>query len=149
MFVRVLTILMLCGFALPPALYAAEEEPGTVKAVVQIEVTPNDKVFADGSLDKPLELKSADDAKQYFGEASLKTLAKKIDWDQQTLLIFAWHGSGGDKMTTDVKEGGEKGLIVQFFYKGGMTRDLRPHVYVYAVRKGLPWEVVRQAPGRP
>lgn len=59
---------------------------------------------------------------------------KLIDFDKQKLLVFAWSGSGQDKVavTAEVKDG-KTALAVT--YTPGRTRDLRQHVKLFAVPK--------------
>ncbi|MFN3165665.1 MAG: hypothetical protein ACE37H_01230 [Phycisphaeraceae bacterium] len=130
-----LSILMLT----PACLVAQEQEPGTVAAVTRLDATPEQSVFDDATRVKPLELGSAEAAQAYFTGDALKALNKAVDWERQTVLVFAWRGSGQDKLSTQVKEQGD-GIAVHFVYSPGRTRDLRPHTYVYAVRNGVSWE---------
>ncbi|MEM9347670.1 MAG: hypothetical protein AAGB26_13745 [Planctomycetota bacterium] len=118
------------------------DKAGDVPAVRTLAPSPNQEVFAVAKRNKPLELKSAKDAKPYFDADELKALGEAVDWDRQVVLVFAWRGSGQDKMEASVKET-DDGELVQFRYKAGFSRDMRPHTYTYAVRKGVDWEHTR------
>jgi len=134
--------LCLMVLMLTPACLVAqeqEEEPGTVPAVTKLDATPEQSVFEDATRAKPIELDSAESAKKYFKDGALKALNKAVDWKKQTVLVFAWRGSGQDKLVPEVEEA-EDNVIVKFVYIRGFTRDLRPHTYVYAIRKGVKWE---------
>ncbi len=51
------------------------------------------------------------------------------------MLVFAWAGSGGDKVAlTDETKDGKTVLTVT--YTRGLTRDLRQHVKLFMVPKG-------------
>ncbi|HUG18632.1 MAG TPA: hypothetical protein VMM56_06610 [Planctomycetaceae bacterium] len=105
----------------------------------QIEdVTANPNVFEVSNQTKPLVLKSHAQAKKYFSAESLTKLLKEVDFDKQILLVFAWKGSGQDRLEVTVVESSPEQLV--FVYKPGKTRDLRPHTYVYAVRSNVKWE---------
>lgn len=102
------------------------------------EVTANSNVFEVSNQRKPLVLKSHAQAKKYFSAENLTKLLKEVDYDKQILLVFAWKGSGQDRLEVTVVESSPEQLV--FVYKPGKTRDLRPHYYVYAVRSNVKWE---------
>ena len=59
-------------------------------------------------------------------------VAKLIDFDTQKLLVFAWSGSGQDKLAvTAAAKDGKAVLAVE--HTPGRTRDFRPHVKLFAV----------------
>jgi len=138
---RTLALCLIVLMLTPACLVAKEQEqePGTVPAVTQLDATPDQSVFEDATRAKPIELDSAEAAKKYFKDDALEALNKAVDWKKQTVLVFAWRGSGQDKLSAEVKEVGD-GIAIEFSYTPGRTRDLRPHTYVYAVRKGIKWE---------
>ena len=93
------------------------------------------KVMAKSSRKKPLLIEDAATAAKYFSKEELKALTKEIDFKTQKLVVFAWKGSGGDKMTHNVMESFPE--QIRFHYKPGRTKDLRPHWHVYALRKNV------------
>ena len=135
-----LAAMLLSLLAMTGITYGVGDEPGTVPAVEELSLSAKQSVFDDATRDKPLELKSAEDAKAYFSDDQLKVLNKNVDWDKQTVLVFAWRGSGQDKMEAKVHEKGDDGLLVEFVYTAGRTRDLREHTRFFAVRKGVAWK---------
>lgn len=141
MLYRSLTVAMLCSLVLACAAFA-ESEPTAkdLPAVVKLNTMPERSVFDTATRRKPIELASAEDAKKHFGEEQHKALGKEVDWAKQKVLIFAWRGSGQDRMEAEVDKG-EDGPVVKFIYKPGRTRDLRPHIYVFAVSNDVKWEV--------
>jgi hypothetical protein len=68
-------------------------------------------------------------------------LARQVDFEQQFVLLFAWRGSGQDRFRYTVAESYPEQVF--FTYRAGRTRDLRPHVYVYALRSNVKWNVKR------
>ena len=131
----------LLAMLLIPAGLLAEQQPQKIPAVTRLDVAPKASVFDDATRVKPIELTSAEAAGKYIEGDALDALNKQVDWEKQTVLIFAWKGSGQDRMATDISEGEDKRLVVDFIYTAGRTRDLRPHVYVYAVNNDLSWQV--------
>jgi hypothetical protein len=82
----------LCGlFALcVSAGFCFGQEP-----IVEIKVTPEKSVFKDSAWDKPIVIKSQDEAAKHFGKDALDTIAKQVDFKKQIVLVFAWQGSVG------------------------------------------------------
>jgi hypothetical protein len=94
-----------------------------------------------GTAQKPVVVHNAKElAKVVTKEDDQKKLQKLVNFRKQDLLVFAWSGSGGDKITYETKKG-TKGTEVVFHYKRGLTRDLRRHTQMYAVKKGISWKV--------
>ena len=108
-------------------------------AIVELDVKPGQSVFKESSWNKPLVLNSKEDAAKHFGEEALKALTEKVDFEKQIVLVFAWRGSGQDKMQYAVKESFPEQIV--FARKRGMTRDLRPHTKVFALRSNVRWSV--------
>ena len=134
---------LLCSMMFVGLSLGLADKPVDVPTVQTLALSPTQEVFTVATRNKPLELKSAKDAKPYFDADELKALGEAVDWDRQVVLVFAWRGSGQDKMEASVKETDE-GDLVQFRYTAGLSRDLRPHIYTYAVRKGVAWERTRR-----
>ena len=83
----------------------------------------------------PLTFRSKSEAARYFAEPQLKQLLKKVDFQNQTLLVFAWRGSGQDKMTYTIAESFPEQITFKIL--PGRTRDLRSHLKIYAIRKNV------------
>lgn len=88
---------------------------------------------------KPIKLETKEEAANYFKPEALTALVKQVDFNKQFVLIFAWKGSGQDKLTYDDGFGNP---AAEFRLKPGRTRDLRPHVHVYALGSNVEWDVV-------
>jgi hypothetical protein len=105
--------------------------------IVAIKVTPEKSVFEGSMWNKPIVVKSKDDAAKHFGKDELATLEKEVDFKKQFVLIFAWRGSGGDKLSYTVAESFPEQIF--FSLKPGVTDDLRSHTHVYALRSNVKW----------
>jgi hypothetical protein len=119
------TVLFLAGVA-------SAQEP-----IVAIKITPEKSVFKDSAWNKPLVIKSSEDAVKHFGKDAIETLGKEVDFKKQFLLVFAWRGSGGDKLSYAVAESFPEQIF--FSLKPGLTRDLREHTHVFALRSNVSW----------
>lgn len=109
------------------------------EAIVAIEVVPEKSVIKDSLWNRPIIIKSSEDAARYFEEDALEALDKAVDFKKQFVLVFAWQGSGGDKLSYLVMESYPEQVV--FMRKPGRTRDLRPHAKVYALRTNVKWRV--------
>ncbi len=112
------------------------------EAIVEIKVTPEKSVFKNATWNKPIVIKSQDDAARHFGKEALETIAKKVDFKKQIVLVFAWQGSGGDKLEYKILESFPE--QIPFSLRPGATDDLRMHSHVFALRSNVRWSV--QAP---
>ncbi len=104
-----------------------------------LTANPQPSVFRVASREKPLVLRSQNEASKYFAEKELAKLSNTVDFDAQFLLVFAWRGSGQDQLTYQVAESSPEQIT--FTLRRGLTRDLRPHVQVYVLRSDVKWGV--------
>ncbi len=102
---------------------------------------PTGEAFGAAKRGTPLVLTSADEASKYFGEEALAALEDAVDFEKQTVLLFAWRGSGQDKLNYVVAESFPEQIT--FSIQPGRTRDLRSHVKVFALRKNVKWSAGR------
>jgi hypothetical protein len=116
------------------ATVASAQPP--IKAMVNVR--PGISIFKAASLKKPLVVESAEDAAKHFAGDALTALNKDVDFQQQKVLVFAWRGSGQDRLSYNILESYPE--QIRFRYHPGRTRDLRPHVYVYALRANVTWK---------
>ncbi len=121
-------------FGLMGSVQAALPPIQTIK-----KVNPTNKVFKVSGPKKPILVKSAEAAANYFDKDALATLKKKVDFSKQFVLIFAWRGSGQDKIQVAVAESFPEQIF--FSYKRGFTKDLRTHVHIYALRANVKWRL--------
>ena len=104
--------------------------------IKEVSAKPKANVFKTAKRKKPIVLKSEDDAAKYFGDAELAKLKKVVDFEKQFALVFAWRGSGQDKLNM---ESFPEQIV--FSIRPGRTRDLRPHVHVFVLRANVRWSV--------
>jgi len=99
----------------------------------------NQAVFKDAGRKKPLVLRKQEDLAKYFAKDELDKIMAKVDLKNQFVLVFAWRGSGGDRLNYNILESFPEQIVFQI--KPGRTRDLRPHVRVFALRSNVKWSV--------
>jgi hypothetical protein len=101
------------------------------EAVKEIELKDLKKVPEFAGVNKPTEIASADElAKAIPDEDAVAKIKKDVDFAKVKLVLFSWQGSGGDKLTFSTEKDD-----VTFAFKAGLTRDLRPHLHLFAVPK--------------
>src|SRR5687768_8443632 len=85
---------------------APAEDKKMKDAIVALDSDKADKIETkDGSATKPTAITSEKQLdKAIPDEATRKRIAKLVDFKEQTLLVFAWQGSGGDKLDYMVLE---------------------------------------------
>ena len=127
-------VALLVGLWLIGAQTAAAEAP-PIKELGGIAA--QESVFEASSATKPLVITSAKEAAEHFSKEELDKLGKAVDFTNQVVLVFAWRGSGGDRLSYAVAESYPEQVV--FNLKRGLTRDLRPHVYIYALRNNVKW----------
>jgi len=99
------------------------------------DIKAKDQIWKVTKRGVPITLRNKSEAAKYFAEPQLKLLLKKVDFREQILLVFAWRGSGQDKMTYTVAESFPEQITFKIL--PGRTRDLRPHLKIYALRKNV------------
>jgi hypothetical protein len=90
---------------------------------------------------KPVEIKSAEElakAKEFADDAGRDAAKKQVDFAKEKLVVFAWAGSGQDKLTPNLAADGKK---VVFTYKAGATDDFARHGHVFVVPRDAAVEV--------
>ncbi|VTT97690.1 unnamed protein product [Gemmataceae bacterium] len=126
---RTCAILALSLFA---AAARAEDKP----VVREIPTADLKVTFPEqGKAGVPTVIETADDlAKSPVLKDAAEAVAKLVDFKTEKLVLFAWAGSGQDKLALTAKEVDKKTVLVTE-YAPGRTRDLRQHVKLYAVPK--------------
>jgi hypothetical protein len=88
-----------------------------------------------GKATEPKEIKTAEElAKNEVIGGEAKAIQKHLDFEKQKLVVFAWGGSGQDKLAGELKTADKKTTAV-FTYTRGLTRDFRQHIHLFAVPK--------------
>ena len=107
--------------------------------IVSIKVEPQSSIFKNSNFNKPIVVKSKEEATKLFGKEAVATLVKAVDFKKQFVLVFAWRGSGGDRLNYTVAESFPEQIA--FSRQFGRTRDLRSHAKVFALRSNVKWSV--------
>jgi hypothetical protein len=119
------------------ARFAAGQEPSA--AITELKVTPEKSAFKNSAWNKPIVLKSQDEAAKHFGKQALEVIAKNVNFKKQIVLVFAWQGSGGDKLEYKILESFPE--QIPFSLRPGVTDDIRAHTRVFALRANVKWSV--------
>ena len=128
----------LCFASMGTLLFGLEKPaaPAPVgPAITKVDIRPSKIEFS--RWNTPVELTSLEDAKKHFEGDALDQLKAKVDFGNQIVLVFSWRGSGQDKLDYVVMESFPEQIA--FSYRPGRTRDLRPHVHVFALRSNVKW----------
>ncbi len=115
------------------ALFYVSAAVNAQEPIVRLEVKPKNPNF--GNWNKPTLLRSAADAAKVFDKDALAALTKQVDFKKQFVIVFAWRGSGGDKLEFTIAESFPEQIA--FSLKPGLTDDIHPHVQVFALRSNV------------
>ena len=120
---------------------AADPKPDPKEAAVRaLDVKVSSP--AKGRPTEPTAITSAEElAKAIPDEAAVAAVKKAVDFEREKVVYFAWSGSGQDKVTF-ATSAGAKGPEVTFTYSPGRSRDVRPHVKLFALSKDAAHKVV-------
>jgi hypothetical protein len=118
---------------LAKAAEAAKEEPAMKDLK---ELTVKESAFRHARPPHPTAVHSDDEAEAIFEGESLAALRKEVDFSKEQAVVFAWQGSGQDRIKAD---NGKSGML--FDYEPGRTRDLRQHTVVFVLPKNDSWAV--------
>ena len=132
-------ILTMAMTILTAAVFSAEPDASLAPIQEIKNVQPGAEIFKVAKRGQPLVVESAEEAAKHFGKEALAKLKENVDFEHQIVLVFAWRGSGQDQLTYDVAESFPEQVFFQI--KPGRTRDLRPHVHVFALRSNVKWSV--------
>lgn len=137
---RLIPSLVVPAVLLASAALADDAKLPPIKRIKGVQ--PKRSIFKAAKRNKPLVIKTAEEAGKHFGKDAVEKLKKQVQFGKQIVLVFAWRGSGRDKLTYQVLESFPEQVV--FNYKPGRTRDLRPHVYVFALRANVKWRAGRK-----
>jgi hypothetical protein len=125
------------AFLLIAPLLLAADKPPPIKEI-SIKERPD---VPKASADKPVVITTEDQLKDTFKDEDVRDQIKKnVDFKNEQLLVFAWKGSGGDKIKFTVDET-RAGFNVNFTFKQGQTDDLRSHLQMFVLPKDATWKV--------
>ena len=120
----------------------AADEP-----IRELDIKPNEAAYRNrGRVPTPILVQSSQEAEPYFERRELARLLEQVDFKKQFVLVYAWRGSGQDRLEYDVAESYPEQIV--FRYTPGRTRDLRPHSRVYVLRSNVRWTTPDGRPGQ-
>ena len=93
------------------------------------------QVFEATSPRRPVLIRSAQEAADYFPVSDLARLCSEVDFSRQVVLLFAWRGSGQDRLEPVEEDSPPGGLV--FVFSPGRTRDLVAHHQVFVLRSDV------------
>jgi len=111
--------------------------------IVELDLLPEQSRLQAAAWNKPIIITSMQQAGGLFEQAALGALGRQVDFNKQFLLVFAWQGSGGDRLGYTVAESFPEQVF--FSMRRGLTRDLRQHAHVYALRSNVRWSIQDEA----
>jgi hypothetical protein len=118
----------------------AQAQAGVLPSVARMDVTGvQARVFEASSVRRPLVISSVQEAAIYLPAQELARLSHEVDFFQQVLLVFAWRGSGQDRLMYQVHSSPPG--VVAFLFSSGRTRELREHQQVFDLRSHWAWSV--------
>ena len=114
-------------------LSLAAGEPGKMREIDTKGVKVD---FEKGRVGEPKTIATADEFDKALPGAD--AVKKQVDFAKDKLVLFAWGGSGGDKLTSKISDDGK---TVTFGYTPGLTRDFRRHVHLFAIPKNADFKI--------
>ena len=108
---------------------------GSEPIVEIVDVQPKASAFLFDGASKPVVIYSVDEITKYFDAKNSANLKSRVDFGKQEVLVFAWRGSGQDRIEYEVLESFPE--QIRFSYHPGRTRDLRQHVKIFVVRSDV------------
>jgi len=128
-------------FALAPLAVAQDKDKPAVRA---LELKGGKLVLPERLTEpKAVEVKSAEElarAKEFADDAARDAVKKQVDFAKEKVVVFAWAGSGQDRLTPELVTDGKQ-VKATFAYKVGATDDFVRHGRVFAVPKDATVEV--------
>jgi hypothetical protein len=90
----------------------------------------------------PTKITSAKELAKIFPDQN--QLVKTVDFSKEQVLIFAWKGSSGDRLSCKVEKSKNGRPVVVFLYSVGLQEDLRTHFRCFVIAKNATWRVEDQ-----
>lgn len=118
-----------------PRAYSEEADLPPIEHLA--EIAPQASMFEALQEKEPRVIKSAEEVAKYFDKEAQAALTKRVDFTKQIVLVFAWKGSGQDKLDYKVLESFPEQVV--FELTPGQTEDLRSHARVYVLRSNVKW----------
>jgi hypothetical protein len=133
-------MVLLLPLLLLALMLTAQPQAGVLPPVARMDVTGvQARAFEASSVRSPLVISSLQEAAIYLPAQDLARLSHEVDFSRQVLLVFAWRGSGQDRLEYQVHSSPPG--VVAFLFSSGRTRDLREHQRVFVLRSHWAWSV--------
>ncbi len=94
--------------------------------------------FEKGRVGTPKLITTAEELDKEIPNAD--AIKKQVDFTKEKLLLFAWGGSGQDRLAGKLSADGK---AAAFTYSPGRTRDFRRHVHLFVLPKNAEHKLVR------
>jgi len=136
--VFVMTRLALALLFVVTAAAVGEDKP-VGQPLIEVTLGESDKLaIKPGKWAAPSKIATTAELEKLVADKETRaTITKAVDFKSHDLLVFAWQGSGGDKLEYTVAESYPE--QVRFTLTRGLTKDLRTHTKLFAVRKNVKW----------
>jgi len=118
-----------------PAAEPAKDDKQAVRELKDIRATTTAK-----DVNKPTEIKTAEEAAKVFDKDALEKVKKDVDFNKEKLVCFDWEGSGQDMLAFKLDKDKDAPVVV-FTYTRGATKDLRMHARVFVMPRDMKWRV--------
>ena len=115
---------------------AAQAAKGEIAMKELKELTVRESAFRNARPPQPTAVRSDEEAEKLFEGESLAAFRREIDFSKEQAVVFAWQGSGQDRIKAENTKSGPL-----FDYEPGRTRDLRQHTVVFVLPKNDSWAV--------
>jgi hypothetical protein len=135
---RAATMVLALGLGLAVGVRAAEPAKDDKPAVRELkDVRPT---LPAKDVNKPAEIKTAEEAAKVFDKDALEKVKKEVDFSKEKLVCFDWEGSGQDMLAFKVEKDKDAQVVV-FTYTRGLTKDLGKHARVFVMPQDMKWRV--------
>jgi hypothetical protein len=135
---RALYALLVCA---PLVIADDKTEPKDPKAPKAREITIGKLPPALGQFGKPTKITTEKELEKSIADKDTRAkVLKGVDLKKEYLLLFAWGGSNGDRLSFTVSKDGKE---VTFKHTPGLDSDLRPHAKLYALPKNAKYKMAK------
>ena len=132
----ILTAAMLLLTA-PAIAFEDKPEPDSDTKARELKIEKGTFPRGKGRPSDPTKITSKEELEKAVPDAdTAAVIATQVDFKKDIVLLFAWSGSGGDKLTM-----AEEKKAAVFTMTRGLTRDLRQHTKLFALPKGMKYSM--------
>jgi hypothetical protein len=133
--------LLAAGLVLASGASADDPSKKAVPAVREIDLKGYSSDRPGGDVQKPVIITTAEELARAFPNREWQQrVGKQADFAREKLLLFAWSGSGTDRLTATAGKG-KDGPVIVFHYTAGLTDDVKAHFRLFAVPMAATWRL--------